>query len=229
MVLSIHCELAVSLSGLSIPLIERETAGLFYFEKIVKNVPGLKIVFEHASTAEPINFIINECDENVMMGLAPHHMIKTYKDVFNEKGNAIDPANLCLPVLKLEKDVKAVRKAIVSKKSFFGPDDAGHPIASKLGTNNPAFGIFNPAPVALPTVAEVMEEEGVLTPELYKEFTLTRASNFYELPAPPEGDTITLVKKTWPVPERFKAQYDSCEMIPFRHGEEITWQVELQT
>jgi dihydroorotase (homodimeric type) len=225
MISSIHCELAVDpKTGLSIPLIDREEAGLPFFKDKVKAFPRLKTIFEHASTKAAIDFIINECGDNVRMGLTPQHLSKTYDDVFDTNGKIINPANLCLPVLKLEKDVKAARKAIASDKSFYGPDDAPHPIDSKLNTDKPAFGVFNPPSVALSTVAEVMEEEGVL--HLFEDFTLIRGLNFYELPLPPEDETITFIKESWTVPDRYYARDEHYNMIPFRHGETIKWQIE---
>jgi len=108
-----------------------------------------------------------------------------------------------------------VRKAMTSgdPKFFFGSDSAPHPLEKKRGTN-PAAGIFS-APVALPLLCQIFEEEGALP--ILGGFMSVFGPQFYGLPV--SKGTLTIEKKPWLVPFEY-------EGVPiFLGGQGMKWRV----
>ena len=84
---------------------------------IRKKFPNLRIVLEHVSSkygAEYVNY-----SQNIAGTITPHHMMLTKKDVFLDK--SINPHHFCMPVVKNEEDLIALRNFATSgnKKFFF--------------------------------------------------------------------------------------------------------------
>ncbi len=109
--------------------------------------PDLKIVLEHITTSDAVDFV-KSSDDTVAATITPQHIIINRNDIF--KGG-IRPHLYCLPIAKREKHRLAVRAAAVSgNESFFlGTDSAPHSIDAKENSCGCA-GIFN-APAAIET------------------------------------------------------------------------------
>ncbi len=189
--------------------IERIMAGL------VRDFPGLKIVFEHITTEEAAQFVL-AAPENVAATITPQHLHINRNAMLV---GGIRPHAYCLPVAKREKHRQALRKAATSgsAKFFLGTDSAPHRIETKEAACGCA-GIFN-APFALESYAAVFEEEGAL--EHFEAFASENGPRFYGLPLN-EG-TVTLERADHTVP-------DSCEavdivLVPFHAGETLRWRI----
>ncbi|WP_432736574.1 dihydroorotase [Maridesulfovibrio sp. FT414] len=166
-----------------------------FIERILKPVrktfPELKIVFEHLTSKEGVDYVYDQ-DENMVATITPHHLLLTRNDLF--KGG-MNPYMYCLPVAKTFKDREAVRKAAISgdERFFLGTDSAPHPAANKEKAGA-AAGIFN-APTSLGYVTQVFDELSAL--DKLEGFTSIYGARFYGLS--PNGSTVTLVKRDEPV------------------------------
>ena len=86
--------------------------------------PALKIVFEHITTAEAVEFVQGSGD-NIAATVTPQHLIINRNAIF---AGGLRPHAYCLPVAKREEHRLAVRKAATSgsPKFFLGTDSAPH-------------------------------------------------------------------------------------------------------
>ncbi|MDH5654685.1 MAG: dihydroorotase [Spirochaetia bacterium] len=186
-----------------------------YFKWIVQSFPGLRVVLEHVTSEEGVSFV-KSSSSNVAASITPHHMILTRNDLFS---GGIRPHHYCLPVVKTEKDRKAIINAALSGDSHFfsGTDSAPHPASHKENSCGKA-GIYT-AWHALPLYAEVFDSGDSL--ENLEKFTSINGARFYRLPLN-EG-TITIEKSRQTVPAYFS--YAEDKIIPLRAGGEISWQV----
>ena len=184
--------------------IERTLSGL------VHDFPALKIVFEHITTADAVDFV-NDSGPNVAATITPQHLILNRNAMFD---GGIRPHAYCLPVIKREMHRLALRAAATSgsPKYFLGTDSAPHVVAAKE-TACGCAGIFN-APYALESYATVFDEEGAL--DKLEGFASEHGPRFYGLPLN-EG-TVTLARAPQTVPDHLAG------VVPFHAGETIGWQ-----
>ncbi|ORE93772.1 dihydroorotase [Aurantimonas sp. 22II-16-19i] len=141
-----------------------------------RDFPALRIVMEHITTQEGASYV-GEADETLAATITPQHLIINRTDLF--KGG-IRPHLYCLPIAKRENHRQALRRAATSgsKKFFLGTDSAPHLVSLKECACGCA-GIFN-APVAIPYVAQVFDEEGAL--DRLEGFVSRNGPAFYRLP-----------------------------------------------
>src|SRR5215218_11165113 len=155
MVLCVHGEVTDS----EVDVFDREAVFIDRVLKgVVRDFPGLKIVFEHITTAEAVQFV-EGAGQNVGATVTPQHLIINRNAIF---AGGLRPHAYCLPIAKREKHRLAVRKAATSgsPKFFLGTDSAPHARHAKESACGCA-GIFN-APYALESYAGVFEEEKAL-------------------------------------------------------------------
>ncbi|MCW0199813.1 dihydroorotase [Sphingopyxis sp.] len=178
---------------------------------LVRKLPALKIVFEHITTAEAVDFV-RDAPATVGATITPQHLHINRNAMLV---GGIRPHAYCLPVAKRERHRLAVRAAAVSgsPKFFLGTDSAPHAVHTKEAACGCA-GIFN-APYALESYATVFDEEGVL--DRFEGFASEHGPNFYGLPL--NGGTITLERGETLVPERIG------EVVPFHAGETLGWRL----
>ena len=93
-------------------------------EKVAKDFPDLRIVFEHISTSEAVDFV-SSSSNNIAATITAHHLLFNRNDMF---AGGIRPHYYCLPVLKRNIHQQALIKAAISgnKKFFIGTDSAPH-------------------------------------------------------------------------------------------------------
>ena len=96
--------------------IERTLAGL------IRDLPGLKVVFEHITTANAVAFV-ESAGPNVAATITPQHLHINRNAMFT---GGIRPHMYCLPVAKREVHRLALRQAATSgsTKFFLGTDSA---------------------------------------------------------------------------------------------------------
>ena len=151
-----------------------------------KKVPDLKIVLEHVTTSNAVDYV-RDTPRNLAATITTHHLIINRNRIFS---GGLRPHYYCLPVAKRERHRVALVEAAVSgdRRFFLGTDSAPHVDARKLMDCGCA-GIFT-ATNTLSCLAEVFEAAGKLT-EL-EAFTSLNGPLFYDLP--PNEETVTLEK-----------------------------------
>lgn len=180
---------------------------------LVRDMPGLKVVFEHITTAEAAAFV-TEAGPNVAATITPQHLHINRNAMF---AGGIRPHAYCLPVAKRELHRLALRKAATSgsAKFFLGTDSAPHAVSAKESACGCA-GLFN-SPFALESYAAVFEEEGAL--DRFEGFASLHGPAFYGLPV--NAETVTLEKSLTQVPDQIDA--NGTPIVPFHAGEALGW------
>lgn len=210
MPLLIHGEVTDS----DIDIFDREAVFIeTILEPLVRDFPALKIVLEHITTADAVQFV-ESAGETVAATITPHHLHINRNAIF---AGGIRPHAYCLPIAKRERHRLAVRKAAVSgsPKFFLGTDTAPHARDAKESACGCA-GIFN-APYALESYASVFEAEGAL--DHFEAFASENGPRFYGLPLN-EG-TVTLRRESVDIPERL--MLGDIELVPSQAGETLGW------
>ncbi|MGF1714294.1 dihydroorotase [Photobacterium chitinilyticum] len=182
---------------------------------IVEQMPNLKIVVEHITTKDAVEFV-NNAGPNVGATITAHHLM------FNRNHmlvGGIRPHFYCLPILKRNIHQQALVEAATSEspKFFLGTDSAPHAQGRKESACGCA-GSYT-AHAAIELYAEVFEQAGAL--EKLEAFASFNGPDFYGLPR--NNDTITLVKESWTVPETMA--FGGDVVVPIRAGEEMSWKV----
>ncbi len=181
--------------------------------QIVRDLPGLKTVFEHITTAEAAAFVA-ESGPNIAATITPHHLRINRNAMFD---GGIRPHVYCLPVAKREVHRLALRQAATSgsAKFFLGSDSAPHSRPSKEAACGCA-GVFN-APFAIESYATSFEEDGAL--DRLEGFASEHGPRFYGLPL--NAERIRLERTAEPVPAECPAP--GGNLVPFHAGQTLPW------
>lgn len=180
---------------------------------LVRDFPALKIVFEHITTADAADFVL-EGGPNIGATITPQHLTINRNAIF---AGGIRPHAYCLPIAKREHHRLALRRAATSGslKFFLGTDTAPHAASAKENACGCA-GIFN-APFALESYAKVFDEEGAL--DRFEGFASENGPRFYGLPL--NERRIVLERAEVAVPERLGE--GAAALVPFHAGETLGW------
>jgi len=186
-----------------------------YLSQIVDKFPGLRIVFEHITTADAVRFVVGARD-GVAATVTAHHLLYNRNDLLV---GGVRPHYFCLPILKRNTHQEALRTAVTSGNSrfFLGTDSAPHTRAAKESACGCA-GCYT-AHAAIELYAEVFESEGALP--LLEGFASHFGPDFYRLPR--NSQTVTLTQQSHTVPETFTMGDDT--LIPLRAGEQLHWRL----
>ena len=179
-------------------------------------MPGLKVVLEHITTTEAVQFV-ESSGANLAATITPHHLHIDRNDLF--KGG-LRPHAYCLPVAKRREHKNALRQAAVSgnPKFFLGTDTAPHRKEDKEADCGCA-GIFS-APVALESYLQVFEEENAL--DRFEAFASEFGPGFYGLPL---NESRVLLRKTaYEIPDLITRSDE--QVVPFHAGESLGWKFE---
>ncbi|GAW96460.1 MULTISPECIES: dihydroorotase [Colwellia] len=184
-------------------------------QPLVANYPNLKIVLEHITTKNAVDFV-SAAGDNVAATITAHHLLYNRNDMLV---GGIKPHYYCLPILKRNTHQQALRAAATSgsTKFFLGTDSAPHAQHAKESACGCA-GVYSSF-AAIELYAEVFEQENAL--DKLEAFASINGANFYQLPV--NTDTITLVKKAWQVPATMT--FGGDVVVPVRANEEILWTV----
>jgi dihydroorotase len=191
--------------------IERE------LEPLTRDFPGLKIILEHVSSKQGVDFVRSKAGQ-VGGTITPYHLMLTRTDWL---GWGNKPYMYCAPVIKTAKDRAALRSAATSGDGnfFLGTDSAPHAVKRKLDVVG-AAGLFN-APVAIESYAQVFAEENAL--DKLEAFTSLNGPRHYGLA--PNTETITLERSAWTAPADMKVEGPEERALIHRGGETIPWRV----
>ncbi|MCY4330422.1 MAG: dihydroorotase [Endozoicomonadaceae bacterium] len=177
--------------------------------------PQLKIVMEHITTSDAVDFVTTASD-NIAATITPQHLM------FNRNHmlvGGIKPHLYCLPILKRERHQQTLLQAAVSgnPKFFAGTDSAPHPQHAKESACGCA-GCFS-ACCALELYADVFEAADKL--EMLEGFVSFYGADFYNLPR--NNKKVLLQKKSANIPERIMMGHDT--IIPLNAGQTTSWSV----
>ena len=184
---------------------------------MTKDFPGLRMVLEHLSSVEGVEFVRSAAPQ-LAGTITPYHLMLTRTDWL---GYGLRPYMYCMPVIKRREDRDALRKAATSGAScyFLGTDSAPHPVKKKLNEIG-AAGLFN-APVAIESYAQVFAEENAM--DKLEGFASLNGPAHYGLPA--NSETITLETAPWNAPEEIRVEGAEEKALVHRGGETIPWRV----
>lgn len=182
---------------------------------LLADLPALKVVFEHITTAEAAAFVA-EAPGQVAATITPQHLHINRNAMF---AGGLRPHAYCLPVAKREQHRLALRQAATSgsPRFFLGTDTAPHAVAAKEAACGCA-GIFN-APYALESYVTVFDEEGAL--DRFEGFASLHGPAFYGLPV--NAETVTLERAPVEVPAVIDA--NGTPIVPFHAGETLGWRL----
>jgi dihydroorotase len=184
--------------------------------QITMDFPDLKIVFEHITTKNAVDFVL-ESSENIAATITAHHLLANRNDMLV---GGIRPHYFCLPILKRKNPHQlALIDAATSgnSKFFLGTDSAPHAKTDKESGCGCA-GIFT-AHCAIELYATAFEANNAL--DKLEGFASKFGADFYNLPR--NSDTITLSKENWTVPKSY--DYADSEIEPFLAGKILGWKL----
>jgi dihydroorotase len=182
---------------------------------LVRRLPQLKVVLEHITTKDAVEFV-QSAGANVAATITAHHLVINRNALFE---GGLRPHMYCLPVAKREPHRLALRRAATSgdAKFFLGTDTAPHLVTDKERDCGCA-GIFS-APVALEVYAGVFAEEAAL--DRFEAFASLNGPRFYGLPL--NEARIAMRPEPWTAPSEISAGLGALR--PFLGGETIAWKV----
>jgi dihydroorotase len=183
--------------------------------RVVEKFPKLRVVFEHVTTREGVQFV-QAARAGVGATITPQHLLLNRNAIFQ---GGIRPHLYCLPVLKREHDRQALVDAATSDDArfFLGTDSAPHARHTKENACGCA-GVFS-AHAAIELYAEAFEAAGHL--DRLQAFASERGPDFYGLPR--NTAKIALKRTAWTPPAVYR--FGNDELTPFRGGESVAWQL----
>jgi dihydroorotase len=184
-------------------------------QPLLRDLPDLRVVFEHISTIDAIQFV-QSAPDNIAATITAHHLLYNRNAMLI---GGIHPHYYCLPVLKREIHREALLAAATSgsNKFFLGTDSAPHAQHTKESACGCA-GIYT-AHTAIELYAEVFEQVGAL--DKLEGFASFHGADFYRLPR--NAQSIILRKQEWQVPTT--VGFGEHQLVPLRASEMVKWKL----
>ncbi|WP_373184720.1 dihydroorotase [Halopseudomonas sp.] len=182
---------------------------------VVDRFPTLKVVFEHITTADAVDFV-RSAPDRVAATITAHHLQYNRNHMLV---GGIRPHFFCLPILKRQRHQQALCDAVASgsSKFFLGTDSAPHARHAKEAACGCA-GCYT-AYAAIEMYAETFDNLGVL--DKLEGFASLHGPDFYGMPR--NTDHITLVRESWTAPATLPL--GDQLIVPLRAGETLQWRV----
>ncbi len=189
--------------------IERELAPL------MARFPGLRIVFEHITTREAVDFVRGG-PAHLVATVTAHHLLLNRNALF---AGGMRPHHYCLPLLKRESHRQALLEAATSgdPKFFLGTDSAPHTRHAKESACGCA-GIYT-AHAAIELYAEAFASANALS--RLEVFASQYGADFYGLPY--NSESMALEEIAVEVPSSLF--FGEEALVPFRAGEQLAWRL----
>ncbi len=180
---------------------------------IAERFPNLKIVFEHITTEQGVNFV-RASSQNIAATITPQHLLYNRNDMLV---GGIRPHLFCLPILKRSRHQQALIDAAVSgeQKFFLGTDSAPHAQDTKETACGCAGCYSHHA--ALELYAEVFDQAGAL--DRFEAFASKNGADFYGVDY--NTNTVTLRREPWSLPDQ--VAFAGTQMVPLAAGEVLNW------
>lgn len=201
----------------AVDIFDREAAFIErVLQPLLQNLPELRVVFEHITTRDAVQFV-TDAPDNIAATITAHHLLYSRNALFS---GGLRPHYYCLPVLKREIHREALGKAAISgnPKFFLGTDSAPHAQHTKEAACGCA-GIYT-AHAAIELYAEAFEQLDAL--DKLEGFASFYGADYYHLPR--NSGKITLRKESWQAPENLA--FGEHRLVPLRAGETIAWKME---
>ncbi len=181
--------------------------------------PSLRIVLEHVTTEQAVNFVL-VAPPNIGATITAHHLLLNRNAMF---AGGIRPHHYCLPVPKRERDRRALLRAAISgnPKFFLGTDSAPHSRAAKEAWCGCA-GCYT-AHAGIELYAEAFASASAL--DKLEAFASFHGADFYGLPR--NIERVRLVAESWQVPDEQPFGAGDV-LVPLRAGERIEWKLETE-
>jgi len=175
--------------------------------------PELKIVFEHLTTADGVDYVMEDPGPTAAT-ITAHHLLYNRNALFM---GGIRPHYYCLPVLKRERHRQALLRAASSDtgKFFLGTDSAPHLRHDKEAACGCA-GCYT-ALHAMSLYAWAFEQAGCL--DRLEAFASLNGPAFYGLPV--NSTHITLKRQPYTTPKAVSVGSDT--LVPLGGGESLPW------
>lgn len=182
---------------------------------LTQRFPELRIVFEHITTRDAVDFV-QSASSQIAATITAHHLLLNRNALL---AGGLHPHHYCLPVLKRESHRRALLDAATngSRKFFLGTDSAPHPRSDKESACGCA-GIYS-AHAAIEIYAQIFEQAGKL--DRLEAFASFHGPDFYRLPR--NQDRISLIKESWRIPQQF--EYANDTLVPLGAGEMLEWKL----
>jgi dihydroorotase len=204
-------------TDVEIDIFDREKVFLdTVLEPLVKKFPELKVVLEHITTKESVDFV-NQGSTNIAATITPHHLLSNRNHMLV---GGIKPHFYCLPVLKRRAPHQEALIAAATSgdsKFFLGTDSAPHDKNQKESACGCA-GVFS-AHAAIELYAEAFDRANKIN--ALEGFASHFGPDFYGLPR--NNEKITLEKTLWEVPESYS--FSSSTLTPFYAGKGLSWKL----
>lgn len=177
--------------------------------------PQLKVVFEHLTTKEGVDYV-STADGPVAATITAHHLLYNRNALFL---GGVRPHYYCLPVLKREKHRQALLQAAVSDNGrfFLGTDSAPHARNAKEAACGCA-GCYT-ALHALELYATAFDTIGRL--DALEAFASLNGPAFYGLPV--NTGTVTLERVPSTIPDELPMGEQT--VVPLAAGETLQWRL----
>ena len=184
--------------------------------RITERFPTLKVVFEHITTRDAVQFV-EGAPSNVGATITAHHLLYNRNHMLV---GGIRPHFFCLPILKRNIHQEALLDAATSgsPQFFLGTDSAPHAQHAKENACGCA-GCYT-AFAAIELYAEAFEQRNALN--RLEPFASHFGADFYGLPR--NTEQITLVREPWSVPGNLP--FGEHNLVPLRAGETLQWRLE---
>ena len=177
--------------------------------------PELKVVFEHITTKEGVDYV-QHAEGPIAATITAHHLLYNRNAIFQ---GGIRPHWYCLPVLKRETHRQALVQAATggSSRFFLGTDSAPHPKGLKEHACGCA-GCYT-ALHAMELYATAFDNVGRL--DQLEAFASLNGPAFYGLPV--NTGSLTLQRTPYQVPDELPLGDSS--VVPLAAGESLPWKV----
>ncbi len=199
----------------SIDIFDREKVFIEqHLEPLTRRYPELKIVLEHITTKDAVEYV-EDGDSTLAATITAHHLLLNRNAMLV---GGIHPHHYCLPVLKRETHRQALITAATSgnPKFFLGTDSAPHTTSSKESACGCA-GIYT-AHAAIELYTEIFDEANAL--DKLEGFTSHFGPDFYGIPR--NKESVSLIKRPWTSPDEYSFGEEGV-LRPFRAGETLQW------
>ena len=182
---------------------------------LVENIDALRIVLEHVTTRDAVQFVSGASDR-IAATITPHHLMLNRNAMLAE---GINPHHYCLPILKRERHRQALVAAATSgnPRFFLGTDSAPHSAHAKEKPPCCA-GIYN-AVAAIELYASVFDAMNSLG--TLEQFASRNGARFYGLPL--NTQKISLRREEWQIPDVIN--FAGATLVPFRAGKSCRWKL----
>ncbi|MDD4616459.1 MAG: dihydroorotase [Alphaproteobacteria bacterium] len=185
-----------------------------------RDFPALKIVMEHITTEEAVDYVREEGGKGTLAATVTAHHLHINRNALLAGG--VRPHYYCLPIAKREKHRQALIKAATSgeKMFFLGTDSAPHALSAKESSCGCA-GCFTSV-TAFELYAQIFDEAGKL--DKLEAFASINGARFYGLPIN-QGSAI--LRKITPRHIKPILTQDAQTIMPFEPPSPLLWEASV--